>query len=249
MNGIDAVLLQYHGYCPGFFDRSSPRHQLIPRDPEHYGEITPCLQSDIRQDLQGETQPVHQSPAIFVGPLVGIGGHELGNQISVAAVNLDTVKTRPLRPQGAVAEFLHDLLDLNRRQFMRHLPNRGAGYRGRRNGLRSDHLNAGLAPCMIDLREYGPPDIVNPPGQFRVALYLAVVPQARYVGKTPPFRVHRVILGNDKPPPPPGLRLMVGDVPLGRRPIGVAIVHHHCRHHQPVGDLDHSYPDGRKYVV
>ena len=246
VDGVDPISLQDPYDSLGLFKRSPSGDQFITRYPEDHGEITPHLRSNIRQDLQGKPQPVQERAAVPVGSFVGMKGHELGDQIPVGTMDLDPVKSGPLRPQGTRSERLHNLFDLGDRQGAGHLTDTRAGDRRGGHGLGARDTPGGLAPGVVDLGEDNPPRIMGPPGQLRVTRDLAVVPQARYIGKALSFRDHGVVFGDDQSPSPAGLCLMVGDVPLRRRSVGVAEIHHHRRYHQPVGDLDRSDRDRGK---
>jgi len=74
-------------------------------------EIRPDGGADRAQDLDQETRTILHRPAIFVGPLVGDRRQERGQQIAVAAMDLDRVDAGAFRPQGGGGEHIDHTTD------------------------------------------------------------------------------------------------------------------------------------------
>ena len=78
------------------------------------------------QDHGGEADAVGRAAAKAVGPLVFIGGHELGDQPIVAAVEHDQVETAPAYHVGRIGIIAHHVLNV----LLGHLPHHGPCVKG-----------------------------------------------------------------------------------------------------------------------
>ena len=97
---------------------------------------------------QRETQAVLQAAAPFVGTAVGLGGHELLQQVSVCAVDFHAVKPGLHREGGGIGIGGDELFDFGGGKFAR-----AAGFFGRRGDDVGGKLFGGEFAAVVDLQD------------------------------------------------------------------------------------------------
>ena len=70
--------------------------------------------ADRADHFQQKARAILQRPAVFIGAIVDAGGEELGEQVAVGRVELDTVQTGLATAPRRVAVRQHQLFDLGR---------------------------------------------------------------------------------------------------------------------------------------
>ncbi|OPZ74769.1 MAG: hypothetical protein BWY80_00452 [Firmicutes bacterium ADurb.Bin456] len=114
---INAFFFQLDGNGLGFLNGAPPGHVFVAGDTEIHQEIRPAFFPDIRHYFKRKAQTVGQSPAVGITALVGVLGHELGDQVAVGAMDLHPVKAGFLGPQRGIAELGYDFFDFRDGQF------------------------------------------------------------------------------------------------------------------------------------
>src|SRR5215831_6081762 len=75
-------------------------------------KIRADLTADGAHDLQNEPRSVFCGAAIIVGAVVDAGTQELGDQVTVCAMQLDPIELGVPSPASALGELLDHLVDL-----------------------------------------------------------------------------------------------------------------------------------------
>ena len=123
------------------------------------GKSGPTLARTSSMTLLGKTQAVGEDPSVLIDSLVGVGGHELGDEVSVPAVDLHAVKPRLLDAERGVAEPLDHLADLRDGELVRAFPGcPGREWRrGRRPGPPCSSCGwSGVPACTICATIFAP---------------------------------------------------------------------------------------------
>lgn len=111
VDGVHSQLLHVLGHHLGLLQGAAGQGVLVGGEAHHDGEIWAHRRPAGLIDLVEEAHPVGKAAAVLVGALVAVEGHETGDEIAVAGVNLKAVEARLLGVGGGVAEILDDLLD------------------------------------------------------------------------------------------------------------------------------------------
>jgi hypothetical protein len=199
----DSLSLEDRGDLGPFLDREPlPLVQVVAASElDHHRKFVVDLPSDRAGDLDGEPHPVLEAPPPSVPPPVGAGAQELGDQITVSAVDLYSVEARFLNPASRPTELSDDRFDV----LARHLSALAAGIR-RLVWKRDDQLAAAslerrfrIHPAVCDLHDDVAIQIVNGVGHSPISGDLAVVIDAVHVGEDLSASRHEGISRDDQP--------------------------------------------------
>ena len=124
----DTVLLEEHCRLDAFLKVAAALDPLFTRIADANREVRAALVLDGMDDLQGKPHAPGEAAAETVVSLVHIRAHELGNQVSMGAVQLHAIEARLLHPPRPFGELLDELVDL----LHRHCPDGFAMGVGRR---------------------------------------------------------------------------------------------------------------------
>jgi hypothetical protein len=100
---------------------SSARSKLIPPSLPcsavssftHTGKSGPTASRTARDHLQQQPRAIFQTTAISIGPGVGLGRDERGQQIAMPAVELDRIEPGHLGAGRSCSELAHDQIDVD----------------------------------------------------------------------------------------------------------------------------------------
>ena len=215
------------GQGDGILDGEAVRLIVGAAQADGHREVRAHLLPHVPHDLDVDPHPVLQAAAVEVGAVVGGGGEEVCQQVSVGAVDLHQFKARHLGPEGRVAEGVDDVLDLLDGQHMGHrldavlIPQLGPGNGGgRADGLGAQEL---LPAAVLDLDGRDGallPDVLRQPGEAGDVLVAGDAQVA--VGGLGADVVHIGVLHNDHAGAAGRLLPVVPDQPLGDRAVHIA---------------------------
>ncbi len=189
-------------YLLRIFKGDPPFDKLVGAEPERKREIGPDLFTSALNDFQREPHAPLECTAPLVHALIGMGRHELIDEISVSAMKLDPVHPCLFRPQRCFGKPLDQVQDFLGSQRPHRLLKKPARYARRGDTLRAFDvmiLSAGVVdldenPCLVCMHRFR---------QFLIAGDILVLVQPELACDVLAFGIlHLHVLDNDEPRTP-----------------------------------------------
>ena len=218
----------------------------------------PCRANRLHQ----EAGAVFRRATVRICPLVGVGREEIGQQVTMAGVQFDTVKARALGPGGGIGKagdgvgnLLRGHLVISRPlaigprcldesacfragQYRKHVTAGRRYLRGNRNGPPGGGILLGHLAAVVELGDDLRAVAVDPRGQLAETRQEFVGGKGDGVGHAGTRRKQRGGgLQHDQPHTAGGARLVVGHQLLAAVPVGGGIVGAHRGHHDTVAQF------------
>lgn len=202
------------------------------------GEVGADGGADGLVDLTQQPHAVFEAAAVLVGALVLVKGHEAGDEVAVARVDLHAIKAGLLGVGGGDAELAHQLLDFLDGGLPGHISVPGAGHGGDGHRLHATiDVAVGLTAGVVDLAEDFAAVLVDGVGHLLVAGDLRVLIETSHILVSGGIAVDAVVLGDDQAKAALGLGFVIADVLLR----GIALRGTHISDHggdcKAVGDF------------
>ena len=118
VDAADAALFQFLGQIDRIFNAEAVRFIVGAAEADGNGVVRSDLSTYILEDLEVNAGAVFQRAAVHVGTMVGGGGEEVGQQISVGAVELHQLEACLFGAQRRVAEAFDDFVNLEDGQLL-----------------------------------------------------------------------------------------------------------------------------------
>ena len=187
------------GDADGIVDRRAALDQLVTADPDTEGEPVADHAAHGGDDLDEQPRSVLEGSAVAVRAPVRRRGEEAPHDRRVRALQLDPVESTFGAVLGDRRVTGHDLLDLCRRDRLRHLPEERIGDRRRRPHREPGVHRAGLTAVVVDLGEDRHPVAMHRLGDPSVAGDDVAMEAVDELLVRPVGRMGRVLLGDDQP--------------------------------------------------
>ena len=213
-------------------------------------EIGTCLFADLANNFKGKSHSVAEVATVFIGSLVGVGGHELLNEVTVRSVKLAAVKAGGLRSCRSLTKLFDYEPNFGGGHFMGH----HFGAEGARNGgwrPRSVCVDyADLATGVMELNDAQRAPLMKSVGVFFEAGNVLVFPESADILMTFAGDIcYRKVLRDDHRKATFGLGFVVCGKPFGAASVLLAQVHYHCGNDAAVFELSVIYRDWAEQTV
>ena len=216
IQSVDTAALRHAADHNGLFKRTAAVDLLVITEAEEKRIILAHFFADIFENFLRELHAAEEIAAEFICALVGMRRHELGDQIAVCTVHLDTVRAGSFGAHRGISVFIDDLPYTRIAHSLRYKVEHGTGHSGGRFGNLIENIGRHtLASGMVKLDDYLSALLMDRVHELFEHGNLVIVPETDLVHDRLALAVNGCDFDDDQPEPAFGAAPVIGDHLLG----------------------------------